>query len=107
MCETNETPPEVKHGTKIDSIGTLIQSGIELEEMETTSRVYLKEQTSANPALKTFIGDITRGNICIFTPGYFDLFHETRIAISSISTFMPGVRVVVATHPMDYHVFHR
>ena len=53
-----------------------------------------------------FVDDITQGDICIFLPGYFQLLHETRLSVASISTFMPGVRVVIATLPMYYSVFH-
>lgn len=60
-----------------------------------------------NLATTLFVDNVTHGDICIFLPGYFQFFHETRIAAASISNFMPGVRVVVATHPIYFNVFHR
>lgn len=54
-----------------------------------------------------FTGDITQGNICHFIPGFFFFSHETRLAVATILTFMQDVRVVIAIHPMDYHVFYR
>lgn len=109
MCETHEPPPDENHMSRADGIGTLTQNDVIMGTLEPTHRdgMYVKELISTNPGLKPFFGDIVRGNICIFIPGYFDLFHETRVTMSSISTFMPGVTMVIATHPMDYHVFNR
>lgn len=109
ICNTHEVLPEVKDKKRIDSVRTSTQNDVELVATETTfnDNMYLKEHANAKLASKAFFRDIMSGNICIFIPGYFDLFYETRLTVSSISTFMPGVMVVIATHPIDYHVFHR
>ena len=103
MCQTHYVPPEGH------DFGTVINNDLYLRSNEIIPMdyTYLKEEPSSNLAAIPFIGDIKRGDICIFIPGYFEFFHETRIAVSTISTFMPGVRVAIATHPMDYRVFYR
>lgn len=58
------------------------------------------------PAVK-FPDSITNENICVFISGYFEFYHETKVSIQSVQKFMPGVRVTIATHPMDFHVFNR
>jgi len=102
MCETHEAPPEVQDIARI-------HYGIEAGTAGTNpvGGAYLKDSTTLNPGAITFIGNITHGNICVYVPGYFEFFHETQLTVNSIFAFMPGVRVVIATHPMDYHVFYR
>lgn len=109
MCDTHEVPREEQSSTINHSIATIIQNVMEIGATGSTHKdgAFLRHPSNMNPATIPFIGDIIRENICIFIPGYFEFFHEVRIALATISTFMPGVRVVIATHPMDYHVFHR
>lgn len=94
---------------RIEGISTRFEHEVTVEKVKSTpvDNAHLEEPPSVKPAGAPFIGDIMHGNICHFIPGYFEFFHETRLAVATILTFMPGVRVVVATHPMDYHVFYR
>lgn len=59
------------------------------------------------PATMAYSGDITRGEVCAFMPGYFDFLPETRVSVASVLHFMPGMKVGIATNPMDFHVFNR
>lgn len=59
------------------------------------------------PATITYSGDITRGEVCAFLPGYFEFLPETRVSVSSVLHFMPGMRVGIATNPVDFQVFNR
>ena len=88
---------------------TRIQNGVEAGTVGTNpvGSAYLHDLTALHPGAIIFIGNITYSNICIYVPGYFEFFHETQLTVNSIFAFMPGVRVVIATHPMDYHVFYR
>ena len=107
MCETHEPPPE-GHDTKtVVGIVPIVELG-SMEEVSSTDKKDKKEPPQDfNSSGIPFIGDVRRGNICIFTSGYFDFFHETRLLVETIMEFMPGVKVAVATHPMDYHVYNR
>ena len=62
---------------------------------------------AAAGAALPYIGNITRGEICAFMVGYFEFFSETEISVSSVTHFMPGMRVRIATTPRDFHVFNR
>lgn len=109
MCETHAFPPEVQDMARRTGIHSLIQNGVEQGFVESSflDDTFSNEVSTISPKEKEFLGGIKHGNICIFIPGYFEFFHETRLAVDSIYSFMPGVRVVIATHPMDYHVFYR
>ncbi|CAM9442866.1 unnamed protein product [Ectocarpus sp. 4 AP-2014] len=61
----------------------------------------------ADPSRTTHIGTTTRGHMCAFLQGYFELLAETRVSVDSILDFMPGMRVAIATHPRDFHAYHR
>lgn len=108
MCKTHEPP--AANVAKAEAFRSLIEDGVQLRAVGPTPVVNANPNelsVDVGPASIAFIGDIIRDNICIFIPGYFEFFHETRVGVASIETFMPGVRVAIATHPMDYHVFHR
>lgn len=94
---------------RIAGVPTQFQNDVKVGKKLSTSvnGARLEEPPGINPAAAPFVGDIMHGNICLFIPGYFEFFHEARLAVESVLTFMPGVRIVIATHPMDYHVFYR
>ena len=54
-----------------------------------------------------FHGDVTRGDMCAFIPGYFQFIAETEVSIQSVVHFMPGMRVVVAVHLNDFSVYQK
>ncbi|CAM9750544.1 unnamed protein product [Ectocarpus sp. 4 AP-2014] len=49
----------------------------------------------------------SRGEMCAFMGGYFDFMSETTSSVHSVLEFMEGMRIAIATHPMDFHVFNR
>lgn len=51
--------------------------------------------------------DLVRGNLCAFVPGYFQFGRETQVSVRSIVHFMPGMRVVVPTHPNHFYAFNK
>ncbi|CAM9634328.1 unnamed protein product, partial [Scytosiphon promiscuus] len=69
---------------------------------------WLRQQAKLenNAAVTPFV-KIVRSDICAFIPGYFKFISETRVSVESIATFMPGMRVVVAVHPSDSHVYRK
>lgn len=58
-------------------------------------------------AATTFGGNVTRGEMCAFILGYFEFLPETSVTVSSVTHFMPGMRVGIATSPVDFSVFNR
>eukprot|EP00903_Cladosiphon_okamuranus_P019502 g17934.t1 len=58
-------------------------------------------------AATSYSGNVTRGEMCAFMTGYFEFLPETRVAVSSVTHFMPGMKVAIATNPVDFHVFNR
>lgn len=54
-----------------------------------------------------FTKDITRGEICVFVPGYLEYLAETNHTVNSVLVFLPGVRVSIVTSIFDYHVYNR
>ena len=105
MCETHEPPHDREETELIAGFESLVHG---MDRVSAKSSTTVEEPSpDMDPAATPFIGDITRGNICVFIPGYFDFFHETRLAVDAILNFMPGVRVAIATDPKEYHVFHR
>ncbi|CAM9423519.1 unnamed protein product, partial [Hapterophycus canaliculatus] len=60
-----------------------------------------------DPAQTVHSGNVLRSEMCAFLRGYFEFLAETEVAVSSILQLMPGMRVGIATHPRDYHVFNR
>lgn len=109
LCDINETFPGEPSMARIADVTPRFQNDGVVGKVNSTPAdgTHMGEPPSIKPAEAPFIGDIMHGNICHFIPGYFEFFHEARLAVASILTFMPGVRVVIATHPMDYHVFDR
>ena len=110
MCETHEPPPERNDLERIAGIPNLVQYGEEIESARSNFSDVTdpKEPSpSGDPAVTPFVGNITHGNICVFIPGYFAFFHETKLAVETVLSFMPGVKVVIPTHPMEHHAFRR
>eukprot|EP00903_Cladosiphon_okamuranus_P015305 g14139.t1 len=66
-----------------------------------------EECMNADDTVCDYRGDTTRGEMCAFLVGYFEFLPEARVAVSSVSHFMPGMKVGIATHPWDFHVFNR
>lgn len=66
-----------------------------------------QEPQERNPSEILFAQDVVRGEMCAFVPGYFMFIAETKVTVQSVLHFMPGMRVVVAVHPSDAHVYGR
>ncbi|CAM9279034.1 unnamed protein product, partial [Ectocarpus sp. 12 AP-2014] len=71
------------------------------------STTFPLESDRSNHSTAVFVGSTTINQMCVFLRGYFDLLAETRLSVSSVLEFMPGMRVAVATHPRDFQVFNR
>ncbi|CAM9484581.1 unnamed protein product [Scytosiphon promiscuus] len=48
-----------------------------------------------------FTDDITRGNLCVFVPGYLHQRSFAEVTVESVLHFMPGVRVAIAVDPSE------
>lgn len=116
MCDTHEPPPpETEDGSNPVERNLAEQSSQTESDSSSPEAVEIAFDSSSpidpaspteSPAVK-FPDDITNENICVFISGYFEFYHETKVSIESVKKFMPGVRVTVASHPMDFHVFNR
>lgn len=120
MCSTHEPPraPEA-----IDSPMEAVDSSIEavlqaagyVEQIRdssddsASSKASSSEESRRNedPAHLEFAVNITRGEMCAFVPGYLEFLAETNLTVSSIDLFMPGMKIAVTTHPIDFHVYNR
>lgn len=60
-----------------------------------------------DPSNLEFVTNTSRGQLCAFIPGYLEFLPETNITVSSINLFMPGIKMAVATKPIDFHVYNR
>lgn len=112
MCDTYEPPPEMETTKQITpSNSTLYAEG----PTGTTRSLVLysgtgsvnQEINDVDPSLTEFSPNITMGQLCIFIPGHPELHHVTEVSILSIIFFMPGTRVVVATHPENFDSYNR
>ena len=120
MCDTHEPPPV--EGAGDNAVGEYLAGRRNLAdaardpismEVKDSSLASTADSSSPEepaspvdpPALQ--FPNMSREQICVFLPGFFEFFHETNATIASIRKFMPGVRVTIATHPTDFHVFSR
>eukprot|EP00903_Cladosiphon_okamuranus_P021318 g19589.t1 len=114
LCATHE-PPTAFSSDSAQESGYELQhvEGGGLTKSESSSLLSLEavsevpEVDILAPALTPFTGDITRGEVCAFMKGYFDFLPETRVSVSSVLYFMPGMQIGIATNPGDFHVFNR
>ncbi|CAM9163653.1 unnamed protein product, partial [Ectocarpus sp. 8 AP-2014] len=115
MCDTHEPPEPIASFSRNmkeemgsgndDDTGEDPSSSISFKEGKPA--VLAAIDNDADPSTTQYIGTTTRGDMCAFLQGYFELLAETRVSVASILNFMPGMRVAIATHPSDFHAFHR
>eukprot|EP00903_Cladosiphon_okamuranus_P017930 g16498.t1 len=108
MCATHEppvamwstsSPPDAKVGDVASKEASLPSpAGIDAKASDVGT---------ANSAVVSYSGDITRGDLCAFMVGYFEFLPEASAAVSSVTHFMPGMKIGIATHPRDFHVYNR
>lgn len=56
---------------------------------------------------KNFAPNIFLRELCVFIPGSPESHLITEVSVLSIHVFMPGARVVVATHPTNFESYNR
>lgn len=78
-------------------------------DSHTSRRTASAEERRENddPSNLEFVTNTSRGQLCAFIPGYLEFLPETNITVSSINLFMPGIKMAVATQPIDFHVYNR
>lgn len=103
MCDTHE-PPE-SDGSEVE------EWKVDLNPLDLRSPwgsgPDIPGKDFVNPAATEYIGNVTRGEICVFLRGYFEFLPELIASVHSVSDFMPGVRVGIATGHKDFHVLNR
>ncbi|CAM9650691.1 unnamed protein product, partial [Ectocarpus sp. 12 AP-2014] len=114
MCDTHEPPvPIASFSRNMKEMGSVTDHDTgkdpssSISSKEGKPEVFAAIDNDADPSTTQYIGTITRGDMCAFLQGYFELLAETRVSVASILDFMPGMRVAIATHPSDFHAFHR
>lgn len=100
MCDTHEPPQPT------DTLAKRLNE-ITVTTLDEANEVDERHALYGDPGVDGFPGGLKRTHICAFIPGYFEFLPETDITVSSIVQFMPGMRIVIATHPMDFHVYNR
>lgn len=104
MCDTYEPP--VFGGPFFEARAR--DQTLRTSEADTDQEASLEDIDSGDDVAKVVhSGDVLRGDMCSFLRGYFEFLAETKVAVSSILRFMPGMRVAIATLPRDYHVYNR
>lgn len=120
MCSTHEPPPATE---AIDSrveaadswMEAVFQAAGHVEQIRDSSDDLSFSKASSiedsrrneDPAHLEFAVNVTRGEMCAFVPGYLEFLAETNLTVSSINIFMPGMKIAVLTHPIDFHVYNR
>lgn len=66
-----------------------------------------QQQLENAMVITPFVETMARADMCAFVSGYFKFIAETEVTVLSILTFMPGMKVVVATHPGDFYVYQK
>lgn len=101
LCATHEPPVAISSSSMQEFRGVgRNESSLTLPEAPSDVDIFAE-------AVSTHSGNITRGQMCAFMVGYFEFFPETKVAVSSVVHFMPGMRIGIATNPKDFHVFNR
>lgn len=72
-----------------------------------TEEPYANESMVGDPAATVYVRNVTRGELCAFMLGYFTFLPEISSSVHSVLSFMPGMRVRIATHHDDFPVFNR
>lgn len=108
LCATHEPPVGVWSNSALSSV----EVG-DLGSTKTALDIPVEGDTKAPDvgmaanASTLYSGDITRGEMCAFMTGYFEFLPETRVAVSSVTHFMAGMKVGIATSFADFHAFNR
>lgn len=103
MCNTHEPPTSSK---KLSSdLEKIVRT--KWSSVGDTTRRAKRVVEHGDRANEVFLGPIHHGSICAFLPGYRDFFGEANVAIQSVATFMPGIRIAIATSPANFHLFNR
>ncbi|CAB1112818.1 unnamed protein product [Ectocarpus sp. CCAP 1310/34] len=115
MCNTHEPPPPIGsytnkeeengHGSADAGNGPTLVAPAPHER--SNKEIISGNEESQGPSATEYIGTTTRGQICAFMRGYSRLLPITKVAVSSVLHFMPGMRIGIATHPSDFEEFHR
>lgn len=105
MCATHE-PPAAIWSNWTQELGSVDRDEPRLA-LPANAITKAPEVDIAAEAAVVYNGNITRGEMCAFILGYFEFLPETSVTVSSVLHFMPGMRVGIATHPGDFHVFNR
>lgn len=113
MCETHEPPVSSRasfsdvtaHNSKGSTVKR-VESDMDTND-ETSGQVSEIDEAPTDASEIKFTDQITRGQLCIFMPGYFEFLGETSVLTYSVLYFMPGARVMIPTSSLDFHVFNR
>eukprot|EP00903_Cladosiphon_okamuranus_P017929 g16497.t1 len=109
LCATHEPPEAMLSGSASSQVdGGVVgstKSSLELPLGDDSMAPDIGIMT-AN-ASTPYSGNITRGEMCAFMTGYFEFLPEIRVAVSSVTHFMAGMKVGIAASPTDFHVFNR
>ncbi|CAM9281830.1 unnamed protein product, partial [Ectocarpus fasciculatus] len=114
MCNTHEPPPPIGSNTNDKQEesghgGADAGNGptLAIPPQESNKEVVPGEEESDDPAATEYIGTTARGHMCAFMRGHARLLPMTKVSVSSILDFMPGMRIGIATHPRDLKEFNR